>query len=78
MSDVLSRLQAGGFLDFTSLFRAEEGRLGVVVTFLAVLELIREKLIDVVQAEPFAPLHLKARASNDDAEPDRGKPAAEA
>jgi chromatin segregation and condensation protein Rec8/ScpA/Scc1 (kleisin family) len=51
------------------MFDPSEGRLGVVVTFLAVLELIREKLIDLVQSEPFAPIHVKTRAasaSNDD------------
>jgi segregation and condensation protein A len=42
------------------LFRAEEGRLGVVVTFLAVLELIKESLLEVVQAEVYGPLHVRA------------------
>jgi segregation and condensation protein A len=62
MSDVLARIQDGKFVEFTSLFTAEEGRMGVVVTFLAVLELIRETLLDLVQAEPFAPIHVKARS----------------
>ncbi|KPK58404.1 MAG: hypothetical protein AMJ59_15330 [Gammaproteobacteria bacterium SG8_31] len=69
MSDVLSRLERGDFVEFSRLFDPSEGRLGVVVTFLAMLELIREKLIDLVQSEPFAPMHVKARASgasNDD------------
>ncbi len=59
MSEVLSRLNSESFTEFTSLFRAEEGRLGVVVTFLAVLELIKEKLVDIVQAEAYAPIYLK-------------------
>ena len=42
------------------MFDPAEGRIGAVVTFLAVLELIREKLIDLVQNEPFAPIHVKA------------------
>jgi segregation and condensation protein A len=69
MSDVLSKLEQGEFLEFSRMFDPSEGRLGVVVTFLAVLELIREKLIDLVQSEPFAPIHVKTRAasaSNDD------------
>jgi len=69
MSDVLSKLEGREFREFSKLFDPTEGRLGVVVTFLAVLELIREKLIDLVQNEPYAPIHVKARAaaaSNDD------------
>jgi segregation and condensation protein A len=62
MSEVLARIQDGNFVEFTSLFTAEEGRMGVVVTFLAVLELMREALLDIVQAEAFAPIHIKARS----------------
>jgi len=61
MSDVLARIQHGSFIEFSSLFTPEEGRRGVVVTFLAILELIREALLDIVQAEPFAAIHIKAR-----------------
>jgi segregation and condensation protein A len=61
MTEVLSRMQhQTEFVPFISLFTAEEGRLGVIVTFLAVMELIRESLLDIVQAEPFAPIYLKA------------------
>lgn len=61
MSDVLSKLQDGdSYKDFSSLFTPEEGRLGVVVTFLALLELLKEKLIEIIQSEPFAPIHLRA------------------
>lgn len=59
MSDVLSRLSPNGFLRFTELFKPEEGRTGVTVTFLAILELIKESLIEVVQSEPFSPIHIK-------------------
>lgn len=59
MSDMLSALEAGGLVPFVALFRAEEGRMGVTVTFVALLELVREGLVDVVQAEPFSPLHLR-------------------
>ena len=53
-----------GFTEFTSLFTAEEGRIGVVVTFLAVLELVKESMIDFVQSEPFAPIYLKPAGSD--------------
>jgi segregation and condensation protein A len=38
--------------------------MGVTVTFMAILELVREGLIDIVQAEPFAPLHVRGAGSN--------------
>jgi segregation and condensation protein A len=60
MSNVLSSISADGFTDYTSLFTIEEGRRGVVVTLLAILELVKEQLIDLVQSEAFAPIHLKA------------------
>lgn len=60
MSDVLSMVAAGGFTEFARLFPAEEGRTGVVVTFLALLELVREQLIELVQAEPWAPIYVRA------------------
>ena len=60
MSDILAALGTGGFLPFTQLFRAEEGRMGVTVTFVAILELMREGLIDIVQAQAYAPLHVRA------------------
>jgi len=64
MTNVLSRITADGFTDYTSLFSIEEGRRGVVVTLLAILELVKEQLIDLVQAEAFAPIHLKAAGSS--------------
>jgi segregation and condensation protein A len=59
MTDVLSSLTAGAFVDFVQLFRADEGRRGVTVTFVAILELLREGLIELVQAEAYAPLHVR-------------------
>src|SRR5580704_6714527 len=59
MSDILAALEPGGFLEFTRLFRPEEGRMGVTVTFVAILELMREGLIDIVQAQAYAPLHVR-------------------
>ncbi len=60
MSEILSRLRASTFTDFSSLFDAEEGRMGVAVTFIAILELLKESVIEVVQASEFAPLHIRA------------------
>jgi segregation and condensation protein A len=62
MTDILSTLAARRFVEFTQLFHAEEGRMGVTVTFVAVLELVREGLIEIVQAQAFAPLHVRAAA----------------
>jgi len=62
MSAVLEQLSGQQFLPFVALFKAEEGRLGVVVTFLAVMELIKESLIEIVQTEDFGPIHVKARS----------------
>ena len=63
MSQVLATLGSDQFTPFVSLFTVEEGRLGVIVTFLAIMELIKESLIEMVQTEPFGPIHVKARAS---------------
>ena len=62
MSQVLDALAGQQFVPFVALFTAEEGRLGVVVTFLAVMELIKESLVEIVQTENFGPIHLKARS----------------
>jgi segregation and condensation protein A len=59
MSDVLASLEGGGLVEFIRLFKAEEGRLGVTVTFAAILELLREQLVEIVQAEPYQPLHVR-------------------
>jgi segregation and condensation protein A len=63
MSDVLKKLEDGNFHRFESLFEVEQGRLGVVVTFLALLELAKEMLVEIMQDEPLAPIYLKARAA---------------
>ena len=61
MANVLDRLKGREFVPFVELFEAEEGRLGVVVSFLAVLELVKGSLIELIQTEPFSPIHVKAR-----------------
>ena len=60
MGDILATLERSSFAEFVHLFRPEEGRMGVTVTFMAILELVREGLIDIVQTEPYAPLHVRA------------------
>jgi segregation and condensation protein A len=60
MSTVLLRLQTERYIDFQRLFDPAEGRMGVTVTFLAILELVKESLVDIVQAEVFGPIHIRA------------------
>ena len=60
MSMVLEQVQLAGFVEFTALFTPREGRRGVVVTLIALLELLRESLVDFVQARPFGPIHVRA------------------
>jgi segregation and condensation protein A len=61
MSELLDRLQSDRFTEFSTLFDPEEGRLGIVVTFLAILELAKGALIELVQNAPYGPIHLKSR-----------------
>ena len=63
MSEILTRIKTNDFTGFADLFDAEEGRMGVAVTFIAILELLRESVIEVVQSEQFAPLHIRAASS---------------
>lgn len=63
MSEVLERLKGGEFVPFVELFTAEEGRLGVVVTFMAILELVKESLVQLVQNEAFAAVHVRLRVA---------------
>ncbi len=63
MGDVLEQLEDGKFYRFETLFTAEEGKLGVLVTFLALLELAKEQLLDIVQEAPLAPIYVKSLAA---------------
>ncbi len=65
MGEVLSKLGDGSFHAFESLFNPEEGRLGVVVCFLAILELAKEQLLEIVQDAANAPIYLKSLAAGD-------------
>lgn len=62
MSSILGKLQQRDYLRFEELFEVSEGRLGVVVTFIALLELCRDDMLMVVQNEPLAPIHIKRAA----------------
>ncbi|MBK1644936.1 segregation/condensation protein A [Thiocapsa imhoffii] len=61
MSWILERLGHGEFHGFTDLLDPAEGRAGVVVSFLAILELVKAELLELVQSEPFAPIHTRLR-----------------
>ena len=62
MSEILVRISEHKFVPLVSLLLKEEGRLGVVVTFLAIMELMKDSLIEIVQSESFAPIHVKSRS----------------
>lgn len=66
MSSVLSKVNSTHFTRFADLFTVEEGRMGVVVSFLAILELVKESLLELTQSEPYAPIHVKAAARAED------------
>lgn len=59
MTEILEWLESAEFVEFVRLFKPEEGRMGVTVTFIAILELMKEGLLDIVQSEPYAPLHVR-------------------
>ncbi len=63
MSQILSQVNSDRFVNFYALFSPEEGREGVVVTFLAIMELVKEQLLELVQVETLGPIHVKARAA---------------
>ncbi|MEM8500890.1 MAG: ScpA family protein [Pseudomonadota bacterium] len=63
MTLLLERVGDQQFVSFSDVFVIEEGRLGVVVTFLAMMELLKEKLIDIVQSEAFGPIHISAKVA---------------
>lgn len=62
MSQILNVLSGKQFVPFVSLFKLSEGRIGVVVTFLAIMELIKESLVEIVQSEAYGPIHVKAQS----------------
>jgi segregation and condensation protein A len=61
MSEILERISEHKFIPLVALLIKNEGRLGVVVTFLAVMELLKDSLVEIVQSDPFGPIHIKSR-----------------
>jgi segregation and condensation protein A len=59
MSSIINRLREMPYLEFSGFFTPQEGRQGVVVTFLALMELLREQLVDLVQNEPLGKIYVK-------------------
>ena len=70
MGELLGRLDSTSFQRLDTLFDVTEGRLGVVVTFLAMLELAKEMLIEIVQEQPMAAIYLKAKLASASAAPE--------
>ncbi len=68
MSEILAHLSQHNFVPLVSLLKKDEGRLGVVVTFLAVMEMIKDSLIELVQSDPFGPIHIKSKSTVEDQE----------
>ena len=62
MTIVLSKLKAEGYTEFKDFFNLDEGRMGVVVSFLAILELVKERMIDLVQNDAYAPIYVRPRS----------------
>jgi segregation and condensation protein A len=62
MVRVLELINADDFTSFTDFFDPSEGRMGVVVSFIAILELLKESLIEIVQSKPYAPIYVKANS----------------
>ncbi len=71
MSHILATVQGQEHCLFTQLFNLSEGRIGVVVTFLATLELLKQGMLEFVQAAPFAPIYLKPKTLLDEAAEDK-------
>jgi segregation and condensation protein A len=59
MSAILKRLQGRRFVEFEDIFEPEKGSTVLVVTFIALLELAKETLIEITQAEAFAPIYVR-------------------
>jgi len=66
MTTILEKLKNKDFLDFTELFDLEEQKTGLVVTFLAILELMKESLIEIVQTKAYGIIHVKALLSDNE------------
>ncbi len=65
MSRIMTALKQTPYTEFQNLFTAEEGRMGAIVTFLALLELLKEQLAELIQSEPLAQIYVKSLAARD-------------
>jgi segregation and condensation protein A len=61
MSRIMDRVRSGEYVDLRDFFDPEEGRMGLVVSFIAVLELVRDGVLIVIQNDPSAPIHVKSK-----------------
>ncbi|MBL0532975.1 segregation/condensation protein A [Aeromonas dhakensis] len=68
MAEILAMLSLGQTLRLEQVLRAEEGRMGVLVTFLALLELCKEQLIWILQAEPLGSIHFALASQHEESE----------
>lgn len=62
MAEILTKLSPEQFVLFTSLFELKEGRQGLVVTFIAALELVKQSMLTLVQTEAYGPIHVSLKA----------------
>ncbi len=60
MTQILAMLEGKSYVPFEQLFDVSEGRAGVVVSFLALMELVKELLVDLIQTEPLSTIHVRA------------------
>ena len=60
MTSIIDQLRKNPYMEFQFFFTPEEGRMGVVVTFLALMELIRERIVDIIQNEPMGQIYVKS------------------
>ncbi|MCG9757327.1 segregation/condensation protein A [Shewanella insulae] len=60
MMQILAMLEGKSYVPFEQLFDVSEGRAGVVVSFLALMELVKELLVDLIQAQPLSTIHVRA------------------
>ena len=70
MLAIMERLNHEHYTPFEALFTLEEGRAGVIVTFMAILELAKEAMIEIVQNAPLSPIHVRARTPREEAQED--------
>lgn len=75
MTRILSTLSVDDFMPFSSFFDAEEGRSGVVVTFVAILELLKQRTIEIVQSQSFATIYVKPAVAIAGDKPDESEEA---